>query len=197
MSRATLSLTAIALFATASGLFAYRADGPQRYLQTPDRHTSSVSAFGEAGYEGSVIISHGSPVWKSSYAEQVKNRDAIAAGARIRFGNNLWATYESTTDATIGGVAVPAGYYYLAFEKGESSVGICMFDAAEMRTKKVPSYQPLQTGGISIPMTLVETSSDEEELMSDFSIHNKTHEISLDISWGPFELSAPVVLADI
>lgn len=196
MSRTTLSMAAVAILATASGVFAFRADGPQRFKQAPERHTSSISAFGATGYAGSIIISHGQPVWKDGYSEQVKNRDAIAPGSRFRFGNNLWATFESTSDTTIGGVDVPAGYYYLAFEKGEDSVGICMFDAAEMRKKKVPSFQPLQSGGISIPMALEETDDDEEDLYSDFGMNNKTGEISLEIYWGPFELTAPVTVAD-
>lgn len=193
MFRTTSTRVALlAVFVTAGGLFAWQDGGAQRYLQTPERHTSSLSYFGANQYLGSVMISHGQPVWKDAYNEQVLHADKVADGTRFRLGNNSWATLESTAELTIGGVTVPAGYYYLAFEKAGDGVAVVAFDAAEMRAKLLPSWAPPQEGGIRIPLKMTETDDTEDELTADFLVDNRTGATDLEILWGPYQLVASV-----
>src|SRR5690606_41803824 len=75
----------------------------------------------------------------------------------------------------------------------EVSFQLVLFEADRLRAKRIPSFQPPQQGGMTIPMTLTEEDDVTEDMTMDFVIDEGSSEVSLEISWGPFTLAAPVV----
>lgn len=195
MSPTTLVLFTVAgLLATSGWVQAHRMTGgePKKFVQSIERHSSAVLLFDDQGVVGEFHISHGAPVWKAEYLEQVEKKAAVADGKRFRCGNNFWTTMENSVDITIGGTDLPAGYYYVCFEKAKDGVNLVAFDGNELRAKRVLSFNPPQSGGIVLPMTMTRTDDEEENLTCDFVVGNQDGATQLEVAWGPFVLSAPV-----
>lgn len=105
-----LALATVAAALTSSGwLYAWKQAGPQRFVQSMERHSSRVLYFGNGGIAGQYAVETGQPVWKEQYAAQIKNSAQVPDGRRVRMGNNFWSTIETTIDLEIGGAALPVG----------------------------------------------------------------------------------------
>ena len=194
MSRVSfITVSLAAVVATSGWVHAYRTQAAvQSFVQSIDRTSSGVLQFSGNTLLADFRISHGAPVWKESYDPKGIKQSKIPDGTRFRFGNNFWSTIETNVDLTIGGAEVPVGYYYLAFEKQTDAVNIVAFPADDLRKQRVGSWQPPQTGGIVIPMSLDESGSTADELTCDFVVDNRSGASSLEVEWGPYALTAPV-----
>ena len=194
MSRKLVFLSAAALAVAGSGwVHAYRAQSaaPTMYLQSFERQACRILYWdGQAGPKGEFTVAYSAPAWTEKLAAQV---DGVTAGQRVRLGKDQWTSLDTNIDLTIGGVGVPAGYYYLAMEKTEAGWDLIAMEAGRIMKQCTDPFMTAQTtGGIVIPMAYAEEEEEEDELSIEFISADK-QAVELEILFGPHKLTADVV----
>lgn len=103
----------------------------QGYATSSTRGCTRLIYFNQTGntYDrspGQLAIEYGMPVWKDAYRTQF---DQLTQGKRWRLGENLWTNLDSRFEFEVGGVKMPAGYYYLALDRSfEDDWSLLFFD---------------------------------------------------------------------
>jgi hypothetical protein len=164
------------------------------FAQPGERRASRAVWFGGGGSYGQVSVSYGSVGWKDRYAGDIKSKKL--ENTRWRLGKDFWTTLDSNIPITIGGTAVPVGYYYLTLERrSNGDFVLALNDPAEVKKARLDAYMAEQTkGGIEVLLkheTLPESAS---KLDVSLSIdQEEPTKGAFTIKFGPNKLSAPVV----
>ncbi|MEM7199691.1 MAG: tetratricopeptide repeat protein [Planctomycetota bacterium] len=164
----------------------------QAFSVASDRKVQRVAYFAGGSSPGQIVLNFGLPQWQDSYAE------ALESGrqqGRWRLGKDSWTSMDSNIDLTIGGIKVPAGYYYLTLEqKDDSHVTVAFLDAAKIRAEKLDAFQAQQTsGGIEVPLKLGTSEKIAKELGLAVKLSDGDHQQGeFRIRFGPFTATAPV-----
>ncbi len=162
----------------------------QAFAQSVDRKNARMAWFSRAGSPGQIAIDYSPVVWKDS------NEKAIASGKfngqKWRLGSDFWTRLD-TMDMQLGGVAVPAGYYYLTLEQREGdSYVLALHDAAAVRKQKLDASAASKLqGGIEIPMTHATVDLAKAlDIAIEMNDGSKT-EGTISIHYGSHKVSAP------
>jgi hypothetical protein len=145
---------------------------------------------GKFSVPGQFCFQYGAPKWSDKYGEQLKSSSL----KRWRFGKDTWTTYDATIPAKIGGVAVPAGLYYVVLERdAKGGYALVLLDPKDAREKKLDAFQAdATTGGIVVPLKH-ETVEDGD---GDFKIViTSGKDLGFETTYGPHKLTAPIVAA--
>jgi hypothetical protein len=165
----------------------------QTYAQTVARQCTRIAYFGTSGSPGQLNIQYGQPAWKGEYDHQLEQ----LRGQRIRFGKDFWTTLDTNVDLTIGGTAVPAGYYYLAL--GRTPGGdwaLVLYDPVELRRERADAFVTPRyaVGGIEAPLVHGTLQGERaDRLVIELQPLRELGLAKLVIRWGRHELTAPVV----
>lgn len=194
MSRKVVLLSAATLALVCSGwVHAYRTQSaaPNLLLQSFERQACRIVYWaGQAGPKGEFTVAYSAPAWTEKLAAQV---DAVTTGQRARLGKDQWTSLDTNIELTIGGVGLPAGYYYLAMEKTDDGWNLVAMEAARiMKMCTDPFLTSKTSGGTLIPMTYSLEQDEEEELSIKF-ISQDRKSVELEILFGPHKLTADVV----
>ena len=141
---------------------------------------------------GQVRIDYGRPAWQEKFAAQ--QAETKFTGRRWRLGQNFWTTLDTNVPLELGGVAVPAGYYYLTLEKkGDEQFTLALNDPAAVRKYKLDAFQAHMTrGGIEIPLEFEKVEENAGSLTIGLGKKTgKTSHFALSIHFGPYRLTAP------
>ena len=184
-------VTAVAAKAKAAG----DQGGLQAYVQSVERRNSRIAWFGKQGSPAQVSIDYSPVPWKDAYESGfVKGK---FTGKKWRLGADFWTRLDTWIDLEIGGVKVPAGYYYLTAEQRDASTFVlALHDPAVVKKHRVDGYfaEKLQ-GGLEIPLQ----HATGKELQKQLEIEVATAAGSLDhgtftIRFGGHELTAAMVM---
>jgi quercetin dioxygenase-like cupin family protein len=190
-------LTTLVFFSTATPTTGGMAAGPPpqgvqtRYPETSARGSTRVFYWGRSDSAGQVEIDYGVPQYQPAYARFL----AEPSGQRWRFGQDFWTRLDSNLDLTIGGVELPAGYYYLVLENTkEHGVRLIALDPIAVRQRKLDAFEaPRTTGGIAIPLKAALTANPSERLSIALSVdRSKDDAGALEIVFGPHRFTAEV-----
>ncbi len=190
-SRFVLAASVLALCGTVA------AQGVQAYAQTVERKCSRIAYFGANGSPGQFNVQYGQPVWRDEHNAQME----AMKGERARFGDNFWTTLDTSMDLTIGGIKVPAGYYYLALgrtEKGDWQ--LVLFDPAALRpyrpdafvTDKLSKFPAIE---VPLDYAMIKGGEPVEKLSVELTAKKGKDlgHANLEIAWGPHRLAAAIV----
>lgn len=188
-------LTTLVFFSTATPTTGGMVAGPPpmgkqtRYPETSARGSTRIFYWGQSNSAGQVEIDYGVPVYQPAYAQFLTQ----PSGQRWRFGQDFWTRLDTNLDLTIGGVKLPAGYYYLALENTkEDGVRMIALDPTEIRKKKLDAYEaPRTSGGIAIPLIQGETPNPSGRLAIALSVDRAKEDVGeLEIVFGPHRFTA-------
>ena len=98
-------------------------------------------------------------------------------------------------DVSIGGAELKPGEYYLCAKRATKDTwALIAIDSNEIRKAHLDAFQSEEsTGGVDIPLTSQKSEDESEELSIQFSTNKETKTHSLDVKFGPFAFTAPVV----
>lgn len=191
-------LTTLVMFSLATPTTGGMVAGPVPTEQTPYPETSARGStrifywFGPNS-AGQVQIDYGRPQYQPAYSQFLTQ----PTGQRWRFGQDFWTRLDSNIDLTIGGLTLPAGYYYLVLENTkEHGVRLIALDPAEVRKQQLDAYEaPKTTGGIAIPLESGHTKQPSERLAIELSVdRTKKDEGLLEVVFGLNRFWAKVTL---
>jgi hypothetical protein len=179
-------------------LLAGAAAAQNAFVQTGERKMTRVLVFqrDDKGFSipAQYTFTYGAPEWKEEHEGALSK---VKAGERMRFGKDAWATLDTNRPLTIGGVKVPAGIYYLAYEKaGDDKLGLVLLDAATMQKELKDAFQADKAkGGLTIPMKWEKTDNSEDMLaIKIMPTKEGSRDGTLGIVWGPHKLTAPIAI---
>ncbi|MBI5849585.1 MAG: DUF2911 domain-containing protein [Planctomycetes bacterium] len=170
------------------------ANAAKPYAYSGARVGARLAYFSAGGSPGQVSIDYGSPVWKDSYSKHAE--DASLAGRRWRCGVDFWTTLDTNIDLEIGGVAVPAGAYYLTLERSkDGKFLLALNDPAIVRKKKLDAYVAhLTSGGTMVELALEKSDKVAEKLAFAMEPGEENGTATFKLAFGPYVLSAPMTL---
>src|SRR6185503_4769990 len=87
----------------------------QAFAQNIERRNSRVAWFGKKGGAGQIAIDYSPVPWQDKYEKAAGS--AEMQGKKWRLGADFWTRLDTSVDMKLGGVEVPAGYYYLTLEQ--------------------------------------------------------------------------------
>jgi len=120
------------------------------FAQTVERRNARLAWFGKQGSPGQLAIDWSPVPWTEKYGEAVAAGKLV--GKRWRFGADFWTRLDSSVDLKIGGVAVPAGYYYLtAMQRDAETFVLTLHDAGAVQKQHLDAFRvDLLQGGIDV-----------------------------------------------
>jgi tetratricopeptide (TPR) repeat protein len=173
--------------------------GFQVFAQPPKpRMGTRIAVFGQSGSPGEIAIDYAVLDWKDSMEDTVNSPKM--AGKKWRFGKDFWTNLDTSFDVEIGGVAVPAGYYYLTLEKRTAEAGdqfvLALHDAAAVRKQKLDAFKAeTLKGGIEVPMQHKKADEVSKQLEIALTMDKDSQDTgALNVRFGPHALSAPLKL---
>jgi hypothetical protein len=163
------------------------------FAQTVERKLARVAWFDKKGSPGQIAIDYSPVAWQAKYDEAVDKM----IGKKWRFGADCWTSLDTSVPLQFGGVAVPAGYYYLTLEQREPGVFLlALHDANEVKKQRIDPFQAERVkGGIEVKLTHEKSEKQADQL----HIAIEVEKGSLDhgtfaVHFGGHSLSAPVVM---
>lgn len=165
----------------------------QAYTPTTERRSARVAFFSQKGSPGQLCIDYGPVAWKAEYDKAIDSPKLV--GKKWRLGCDFWTTLDSSLDLQIGGVLVPAGYYYLtATSLGGGKFVLGVHDAAAVKQQHLDAYVADQIeGGIEVPLSHAAADDVADQLRIAIELVDGKHtEGALKIHFGGHELTAPV-----
>ncbi len=159
-----------------------------------ERRNSRIAWFGRAGSPGQVALDYSPVPWKDTFDKELAS--GKHKGEKWRLGADFWTRLDTSLDLQFGGVAVPAGYYYLTLEQRADDVFVlALHDAAAVRKLKLDAFVANQLKG-GIEVTLAHSTDakivDKLELILKLNDGSKTDGVFL-LGFGGHRLSAPIV----
>jgi len=165
----------------------------QVFAQTVERRCSRIAWFDRKGSPGQVAIDYSPVKWLPKYDDLVGKM----IGKKWRFGSDFWTSLDTSVPLLLGGVTVPAGYYYLTIEQREpGEFQLALHDANEVKSKRIDAFQAERLqGGLEVKLN----HGKGEKLAEQLHVAIKMDDGSLDhgtlfVHFGEHELSAPVVM---
>lgn len=164
----------------------------QVYQQNVERRNARVAWFGKNGSPGQIAIDYSPVPWKDQYEEVLAS--GKQKGRKWRLGGDFWTRIDTSFDLQLGGVAVPAGYYYLTIEQRDGDAFVlALHDAAAVRKQKLDAFMaPKLQGGIEVALTASKLDEVAKALAITIGMKpgSKT-EGTLAIHFGGHALAAP------
>lgn len=164
---------------------------PQTIAYTSDRRGSRIVWFGATG--AAQMHLDWSPVtWQDAFAKAYDSGEFD--GRRWRFGKDFWTTFDTNVPVRIGGVAVPAGAWFLTLSRREGKVFAQFNDPAKMRAAKLDAFiadqlpAPAHEVELKVERSDATTSALTLELVPGAAAMTAT----FDVKFGPFHLTAPI-----
>lgn len=164
------------------------------FAPTTDRKCARVAFFSRNGSPGQLAIDYGPVDWKDQYDAAIE--DPKMVGKKWRLGRDYWTSLDTSLDLQIGGVDIPAGYYYLtATSLGNGKFVLGVHDAAAVRKAHLDAFvaDKLQ-GGIEVPLTHGTKKQKQEQLAIAINLSGEQTKGTLSIEFGGHVLTAPVVI---
>jgi len=163
------------------------------FAQTVERKLARVAWFDKKGSPGQIAIDYSPVAWQQKYDDAVQKR----IGKKWRFGADCWTSLDTSVALQLGGVDVPAGYYYLTLEQREAGVFLlALHDANEVKKQRLDPFQAERLeGGIEVKLTHAKSEKQADELHVAIDVEKG----SLDrgtfaVHFGGHSLTAPVVM---
>ncbi|MBI4880980.1 MAG: DUF2911 domain-containing protein [Planctomycetes bacterium] len=168
--------------------------GISAFSGTSPRESCRVRFWSQAkGPVGQIVIDYGPVAWKKEYEEKLQS--AEFKDTRWRLGSDHWTNLDVNVSVQIGGQDVPAGLYYVVLERKEGDTySLVLLDPEEVRAKRLDAYlAQYTTGGIVVPLEVVETESVADALTIDINVDTKKDNTGkVVVHFGPHMLAAPV-----
>jgi len=165
----------------------------QVFAQTVERKCARVAWFDRKGSPGQVAIDYSPVKWQDKYDGAV----AKMVGKKWRFGSDFWTSLDTSVPLVMGGVTVPAGYYYLTIEQREPGAFLlALHDANEVKRKHIDAFQAERLqGGLEVKLD----HAKGEKLAEQLDVAITMDDGSLDhgvfrVSFGGHALTAPVAM---
>ncbi len=166
------------------------------YQQDTDRRRNRVAWFTRTSLPAQVSIEYAAVPWLPEYEAKVSAEENF--GKKWRLGADFWTTLDSSAAMRLGGVDVPAGYYYLTLEQRDADTFVlALHDPAAVKRQRVDAWQAgkLQ-GGIEVPMRRAALASAAAKLAIALEIAKETQDRgTLCIRFGGHELAAVAEVA--
>ena len=199
----TLALLAITLLLGLTGMASAQESKPAPPpivafgSDSPERGTTRVGFWNtkkDMG-AGQFAIDYGRPVWKKDYEDTAKF-DAFTKGKVYRLGSNFWTTLDSDMPLTIGGTTVPAGLWYLGLQRSADGAtwSLVFIDPAKARAEHIDASE-INRAPVSYKAAMtVEPAAETKEKLTIDLIFKRANpkDVTLRVSWGKLQLSAPV-----
>jgi len=145
---------------------------------------------------GELCIDYGRPIWKAEY-DAPGAFDKMTMGKTWRMGKEQWTVLDTNLPLKIAGQNVAAGSYYLGVQRSVdgASWSLNFMDPAKVRAAKLDAFE-IEKAPVAFkaPLTFKITGEASEALNISLSQPTKENlkNVTLKISWGKYELSAPV-----
>jgi tetratricopeptide (TPR) repeat protein len=131
----------------------------QAFVVTTPRKSARVAYFAAKGSPGQIAIDYSPIEWRATYDQHLASPKFT--GKKWRFGSDFWTTLDNSMPMVVGGVEIPAGYWYLTLEhKGDKQFVLGVHDPVAVRKQRLDPFKAeLLQGGIEVP--LAHTAVDE------------------------------------
>lgn len=189
-------IRADARFAKVEAAVKAKASAPrvQAFAQNVERRNARVAWFTRGGSPGQIAIDYSPVPWKDAFDEELAS--GKHKGEKWRLGADFWTRLDNSVDVQLGGVTVPAGYYYLTLEmRDENTFVLALHDAASVKKQKLDAFQAKQLkGGIEVTLAHATDAKavDSLELNLKMNDGSKT-DGTFTLAFGKHCLSAPFV----
>ena len=166
----------------------------QVFAQTVERKLARVAWFDKKGSPGQIAIDYSPVQWQEKYDDAV----AKMVGKKWRFGADCWTSLDTSVPLQIGGVEVPAGYYYLTLEQRDPGAFLlALHDANEVKKQRIDPFQADRLKSVGIEVKLEHGKAEKQFDRLDVGIH--VEKGSLDhgtfaVYFGGHALTAPVAM---
>ncbi|MHC5066472.1 MAG: alpha/beta fold hydrolase [Planctomycetota bacterium] len=143
---------------------------------------------------GEFAIEYGQPPWTENALARLEQ----AAFPRWRMGKNHWSNLDSRFPFVMGGVELPAGYFYLFLErKGEGDWDLCLLDPDSVRGPELDAWHAnrREVGEyIRVPLEYSKsaTVADKLEVELKLTDANDNRKAQLEIRYGLHRLRVEV-----
>jgi hypothetical protein len=164
---------------------------------SPERGTTRVGLWNtkKKGGAGQFAIDYGRPIWRKEYEDTTKF-DAMTKGKLYRLGSNFWTVLDTDIPLTIAGKTVPAGAWYLGLHRSDDGAtwSLAFIDPVKTRAAHLDASEiDKATVEFKVPMTTEQASEMKEKLTIDLLFQEANpKDVTLKISWGKLQLTAPV-----
>jgi hypothetical protein len=141
-------------------------------------------------------IDYGTPAWKKNY-EDPANFDTMTKGKVWRFGSNFWTRLDTNIPLKIAGKDVPAGTWYLGLRRSSDGAqwSLAFIDPVKVRSASLDAFAiakaPIE---FEAPLTIEKATELKEKLTVTLTPQkDDVKNVTMRISWGQLQLSAPIV----
>ncbi|HEX6813651.1 MAG TPA: tetratricopeptide repeat protein [Planctomycetota bacterium] len=163
---------------------------PRPYVQSVERKSARIAWFTKKGAP-QVAIDYSPVPWQADY--DAKLAAGEFKGKKWRFGGDFWTRLDSSVDVQLGGVAVPAGYYYMTLEqRDDGAYVLALHDAAAVKKQRMDAFMAGRLQG-GIEVTLQHDSADVAQALDvalEMAEASRT-DGALVIRFGGHKLTAP------
>lgn len=167
--------------------------GPvQAFAQNIERRNTRVAWFGKRGGAGQIAIDYSPVSWQDDFEQKLTGGEY--KGKKWRLGADFWTRLDTSVDLQLGGVAVPAGYYYLTLEQRDANTFVlALHDPAAIKKQKLDAFQAEKVqGGIEVPMTHATDPKVVKQLELNLAMNEgSTTDGTLQLGFGGHRLTAP------
>jgi hypothetical protein len=144
---------------------------------------------------GAITVDFGRPAWRKEY-EEAGRFDAMTRGKVWRLGNNYWTILDSNLPIKIGGRDIPIGLWYLGLDRSADGKtwSLAFIDPVKARRGRHDGFT-METVPVEfkVPMTTAQPAGLTEKLTMTLTAGKEDmKKVTLRISWGRVELTAPV-----
>lgn len=161
----------------------------QVFAQTTERKRNRIAWFGQGGSPGQLSIEYGAVPWQKKFAKMVGSEASM--NRKWRLGADFWTSLDTSVAMNVGGVDVPAGYYYLTLEQREEGFVLALHDAAAVKKQKLDGFVAHRLkGGIEVPMQHKDDAAAADKLHIEVALTEGQDEGQFRIAFGPHLLSA-------
>ena len=144
---------------------------------------------------GELTVNFGRPVWKKEYDDPAAFGQATR-GRVWRLGDNYWTVLDTNVPLKIAGQDVPVGLWYLGLYRAPdgASWSLAFIDPAKARKTRL---DPFAINGAPVEFKVPMASASAPELTEKLTISltpqkEEIKNVTLKISWGHVQLTAPV-----
>lgn len=189
-----LVLTLLTVCSSALALSLRRGGDDQRvFPETSQRGNARIFYQGDGHSAGQLTIDFGQPSWSDDTPARLR----ALVGQRWRLGENFWTRLDTNIPIEIGGERVEAGDHYLVLQVGaDDKFTLIALAASDVRAQRLDASQAHRTsGGIEIPLRfeIVDRLAKRLAILLNTDRERRDH-AELAIQWGPYRLTAPVVM---
>jgi hypothetical protein len=162
-----------------------------------DRGTSRILYWSQAKNApvAAVAVDFGRPVWKKEY-EDPRGFDQMTKGKVWRLGNDYWTILDTNIPLKMGAREIPIGLWYLGLDRSADGAtwSLAFIDPVKARRGRHDGFVmgPVPVD-FKVPMTTEKPASKAEKLTLALTASKEDMKrLTLRVSWGTLQLSAPI-----